>query len=355
MNGAESEYQIFFPPCKPVGDLPGPAPAELLQPCLRFLGYWLVGLIPAFIISFAVAAGASGIASWNSGKPTSSNDTGWVAFYWALALYVAALPIGWVVTVIQARRDTERSNEWAWRACQDSKRQQDTQYESQCAQHRQLCLGIVERLRKLQQVLPSLLDSAASSVREARKEYDQNAFRVMFNYVESAYRDLEQFNLLLREIAAKVPNYEEMLSPYRHTFPAVAPPPKELSSAAQTVASSLAAVTRLADTNPTCTAIWLQIETVEVMRAGFASVSRAVEAMGDQITGAIEAMSDQLTESMSTLGSEVREEIRSEGSRTTAELRDIGQTERRAVRAINVWGVIHTVELERIHRAVTRR
>jgi len=77
--------------------------------------------------------------------------------------------------------------------------------------------------------------------------------------------------------------------------------------------------------------------------------------MGDQISGAIDAVSDQLSASLSNLGSEVRDEIRSEGSRMTAELRDIGQTERRAVRAINVWGAINTVELERIRRAVTRR
>lgn len=206
------------------------------------------------------------------------------------------------------------------------------------------CSNILSRIRELQQRLPTLLDAAAQPVNAARQEYDQKAFEVMFNRAESAYRYLETFDAGIREMQAMVREYNRLLAPYKHTFPPVYPPPPELLKGANLVSSSLSHVVRQGETNPRCTSIWLQIRQIEVLRSGFASLTDAFSSFGEKLSTAINDLSSEMGQGLGELV-----------AMTSHGLSQVADQQAKTRGAINSWGMVNLVELERIRRRIDQR
>ncbi len=267
MQDGETDFKIFLPEFEPRTSMRKPEPFGAQEK----LGLFWLSLIAGLGVAAACAV-ASLIcrdifyALGDKGRPGQAGSP-WSGVAFSLAalffglLCIALVPgavAGFLFVfskVWQSGKHKAEQRLGAYQSVCYANLADKERYENDCVERREWCLRFLKWASDLQMRLPKLLDRAAASVREARKEYDQSAFRVMFHRCESAYRDLKTFDRLIEEMRARIKEYQARLLPYRHTFPAVAPPPKELTIAAQTVVSTLACVTRLADTNPTCTAI----------------------------------------------------------------------------------------------------
>jgi len=159
---------------------------------------------------------------------------------------------------------------------------------------------------KLASNLPQYLNNASGWLRQAQKEYNDNAFSPFWDAVENVAINLSVFNDEVKELSRNAIEYYRMLEGKEHTFPAF---PANMGTIPDpsSVVNELRRTVRMGQTNFQFANIWEHRRTREVLIAGFRTLGEAVNNLG----GAIEYSVSNLQQSVSSdVAKLVEEEIK---------------------------------------------
>ena len=158
--------------------------------------------------------------------------------------------------------------------------------------------------------LPQYISRAADSLRQAEKEFKDNAFGPFWDAVENAARQLATFNDKTGQVSKAADKYYRGLNGRTHTFPSFPANTANLPDPSS-VMNDLRRVVRMGQTNFQFANIWEHRRTREVMIAGFLTLGEAVNNLGSTVESSLLGLQQSISSDVARL---VQEEIKTRDS-----------------------------------------
>ncbi|MEK6302558.1 MAG: hypothetical protein AABO41_17745 [Acidobacteriota bacterium] len=226
-----------------------------------------------------------------------------------LGIVVASLAVAVIAVGIKNSRSADLEREKAQQA------RKSVEYANQSAAQRVVseAASLTSRLATTYELstslateLPKYLTHAASFLRNAEAEYQDNAFGPFWDAVENAAKNLAAFNDKVNKLSGNAAEYYRMLDGRKHTFPAFPANIRTLPDPSA-VLNDLRRIVRMGQTNFQFANIWEHRRTRDVLIAGFRTLGDAVNNLGATIEYSVSSLQDSVS---SGLAKVVEEEIR---------------------------------------------
>jgi len=180
--------------------------------------------------------------------------------------------------------------------------------------------GLIARAAEVQACYDRVMASAApihTALKRGESDYKERRYRPMFNAYLSAqcqYADLlTQITSVNRSMEGIKAEYENLCA----EATAMNQPPPGLLPTLRTsdslvcgvvhLQSELRRVYDMAQCNPECTSIWIQLETNGILVAGFGNLEDALNSVGARITNELNWLDQTVSSEMQRLGTQIRE------------------------------------------------
>ena len=155
--------------------------------------------------------------------------------------------------------------------------------------------------RSIDKVVPGFL-------KQAKDEFDSNAYAPFWDIIEGAARELAYINEMIRALADNAEVYHTSLQGLSHNFPPFAVSLQEAPKC-DDVLNEFRRIVRLGQTNRDFAMIWEQRQTRKVLIAGFSTLRDAIYHMSDTIGDSTSLLEKSILSS-STAQNRISEEQR---------------------------------------------
>ena len=230
---------------------------------------------------------------------------GWISKHFSLIMdttltvLIICYPIAIILSIVFSVRDYRNKIKNAKEKIQKKRIDEAQQVTSRA-------IALLEESSSLFLSLSEMLNKSSAAIKRARVEYKENAFGPFWHKVQEAADYLAIFNSSVQKLSQNTGHYYESLKGRNHNFSSFPVRPESLPDSSAVV-KEFNHVVRMGQTNHQFAMIWEQMETREVLIAGFRTLGEAVNNLGTVIDNSISDLKSSFSSDIARL---VDEQIR---------------------------------------------
>ncbi len=190
-------------------------------------------------------------------------------------------------------------------------RKREHEYKAEVARKEKEAQALTQQLRSLlrssvetRATVSNSLGQAERAVKEAEKEFAENAFDPYWDAVEAAAETLTAYDSGVRQLSQNARDYYELLKGRRHNFPSMFPIQIESLPEPRPVAAEFRRVLRLGQTNFEFTNIWKHRHLSDALNNLGRTIERSFTNLESSIAAGLSLSSDEQARTREVLAEE---------------------------------------------------